>query len=323
MQFATPQNTKQPKVKALIHHNPVEGKDHILGGFGPSWEIVLPKGNWLEFAWDNPEIQVVLDGDTYWCVTYSHNSAWRFVWKAQYKEDFNVSERLLAIGSGTKLGQGNSKYAVAEWARKNGFVMQADCPTPNTIRECYSSLDKAVLAKGQENLKTVEIAYKYLKNNAIETIIEGLQYSPVQVDVQSYSYNDKGYIDNNGGSYIHEVILVGDMGDFWAVWDSENSQWLKYDKSYKFGYPMIHSLKKKTMGKYYKAKNSPAIYALDLETATLVPFSDGYVQGGKFLKTVFGVTNYSDLPRVKNSKGEDWDVLPFPVADWKLTSEKI
>jgi hypothetical protein len=295
MNFATPENTRQ-QVGGLIHE-PIQEHDHILGGLlGDVWEVVLPSGKWYSEVLvntpmkDNPEIQVVSDGDLYWCVTFSNNSTKRLVWAKKYGGDFNNSERYLAIGSGTIRGRGNSKKGVAEWARKNGFVYQAECPTPNTLDEAYNPLTQDIITKGRENTKIVSFGYKYISNNSVKSIQDGLKYSPVQVDVQPYTYNSKGYVINNGSGYVHEVTILEDMGDFWAVWDSEQRQFLKYDKSYQFGSPMIHSVTKSNLtdeinkyeGKQVKASKS-GIYLI--QEGKKRPYPDKlifYADGGLY-----------------------------------------
>lgn len=279
MQFAAPSEIKQP-VGGLIIQEPLE-QDHILGGFGPKWEEILPTGRWLDFAWEDPEIQVVEDGDTFWCVIFSHNSIWRFIHRKRYTDDFNCSERYPAIGSGTIRGRGNSKRNVAEWARLNGFRLQAECPTPRTLDECYAPLTDEDKVAGKKNLNLYEVGYKFLPGNKEIHLKAGLKFSPVQVDVEPYAFNAQGFIVNSGQGYIHEVALVQDMEGFWAIWDSESKQWLKFDKSYEFGTPMIHSLKKKFMLKMKQVGS--AIYYQGLVDGLWHP-----VESGELFKDLLG-----------------------------------
>ncbi len=308
IQFATPETIKSIKNPHPIPQDRTVS-DHVLGGPGPTWEPILKEGKWLDFLWADPEIQRVDDGDLYWCVTFSHNSAWRFIWRVRYQgEDFNTSERFPAIGAGTQRGRGIGKSALMEWCRQNGFVLQADCPTPNTLDAAYAPLDKALFAKGKANLNTVEIGYKYLENNSEAVIKAGLAFSPVQVDVQNYSFNAQGYIINNTANpdYVHENLVAQDMGGFWASWDSENKQWLKYDKSYRFGSPTIHSIKKK-VPMLYKKNGQRAIAVKMWNEPALIAFSDGVLAGGDTFKSLFGVSDYSQLPR------QDVEEWPFPI----------
>jgi hypothetical protein len=64
----------------------------------------------------------------------------------------------------------------------------------------------------------------------------------------------------------------------------------------------------------YKKIGEPAIYALNTEDNVLVPFADGVVMGGKLFKTLYGTTNYSDLPR------ENVTELPYPIAPYQFTT---
>lgn len=254
--FADASTVIQPTNTVALVNEQKEG-DHVLGGLlGPVWDKVLPGGNWLSTDWAVQEIQRVSDGDTYWCVTYSHNNNHRAIWKVQYSEDINFSERFPAIGAGTVRGYGIGKQALAEWVRTHGWLLQADCPTPNTLDLCYKPLLATDLYAGASNLKTTVIGYKYLGDASIASIKAGLEYSPVQVDVQNYTFNAKGYVVNTpGGAYVHEVDIWAIVDDYIVVKDSENNQFLKYDLSFIFGSPMIHSIKKADM--------TPAIKALE------------------------------------------------------------
>ncbi len=318
IQFATPETIKQIKNTTPLVLEAVKETDHILGASGPEWEKVLPTRNWLDFAWSNPEIQVVSDGDLFWCVKFSHGSAHRFVWRVRYNgEDFDTSERFGAIGAGTKRGVGVGMVALAEWCRKNGFLMQKECPTPNTLDEAYADLDKALFTKALENTARVEVLYKQLPDASVASILDGLQYSPVQVAVQQYAWNSKGYIINNEQrpSYIHAVDIVQDMikdmGDFWAIWDSENKQWLPYDKSFRFVCPIIHSVKKKIMNNRYKIAGHSAVFQLDPIGKNLVPYGSGRVyktiQDSSDYKGVIEVANLAALEKIA------------PLADWIIT----
>ena len=72
----------------------------------------------------------------------------------------------------------------------------------------------------------------------------------------------------------------------------------------------------------FKKKTSPAIYALNSEDGVLIPFSDGIITGGKLFKSLYGVLNIGMIPRVKDALGNDWDELPYPVAEYGFKTIK-
>lgn len=315
--FATKETIKQPQGGLILLDQKPE--DHILGGFGvftgPAWEA-FPDNHWTPFA-PVAEMQRNRFGDVYGCVSFSRNSNLEFFNKRKYGEELNISDRLLVVGSGTIPGQGNGVATVAEWGRTHGFVREEECPygPDMTIEEYYKPLTNELLVQAKKYLNLYEFGYKWLKDNKPTTLLTGLYFSPVQVSVEPYAYNNAGYIINSGQGYTHEVdIFDYEEGKCWWVFDSENLQFIKFDWNYQFSGPMIHNLTKKLMPKLYKQVGHPAIYSLDTETNTLVPFADGAVSGGKFFKTVYGVEDYKQLPIISV------ETLPYPVASWALTS---
>lgn len=181
--FATPETLKQPKGGLIIQEVPGP-KDHILGGpVGPAWEVLVVDGHWTKKPL--PELQRNRHGDTFMCVSFSLNSDHEFIHLVRYNEEINKSDMFLGKGSGTIRGRGNSKSTVAEWNRLNGFVWEQEYPyTPETtLDQAYASLSGELLAKGKKNLDFYDFGYKWLPGNTQAQILEGLKYSPVQVDV--------------------------------------------------------------------------------------------------------------------------------------------
>lgn len=310
--FATIDKVIHPKGGLIVE--PPQEQDHILGASGPDFGVLVEDGQWGEYA-PEPELQRNSSGDTYMCVSFSNNNISEFLIYKQYGELVNWSDIFLGKGSGTVRGRGNSKRTVAEWKRLNGYVLETDYPytSTTTVDQAYAPLSATLLKKGISNLNFFTFNYKWLPDNSVQSLLNGLKLSPIQVDVEPYNFNDKGYISNSGAGYTHEVAIFGyESGKCWYVFDSESSQFLKFDWSYKFGSPMIHSVKKKVMTKLYKKNGSPAIYFLNPQSSTLVPYSDGVVPGGELFKIFFGDYSLAPIERV--------DELPFPVASYSITT---
>ena len=313
MQFVNEQTIKYPK-KGLIFQD-VKETDNILGGIkGLEWTRVNVGGHWRDYQ-PVSELQRNSLGDVYGCVSFSNNSSHEFIHKKQYGEEINMSDRYLVVGSGTVPYQGNYKLTVAQWKQKNYWVDEKDWPygPKMSVEEYYNNgkVPPELLEKGKQKTNLYQINFQYLKDNSVKSLKDGLEFSPVQVDVQNYSFNSKGYIQNIKGDYIHEVIIFDyEEGECWWVFDSENEQYIKFDWNYKFTTPMIHYLKKKFMPKLYKVNGQPAIYFLNPEDGRLVPFSDGKIAGGSLFKIFFG--DYSNVSIIKVDK------LPYPVADYSI-----
>jgi len=309
MQFADPQNIKQPKGGLILEER--DERDHILGA-AVSWPIINRSGQWRDFA-PVPELQRNKHGDVYGCVSFSYNSIHEFLHKKLYNTEINFSDRFTVVGSGTIPYRGNGKRTVAEWGRKNGWVEEARWPYTSemTVDEYYNNgkISQEILDEGKQNSRKLEKGYQWLPNNSIESIMDGLTRSPVQVDVEKYQFNSKGNIINSNSGNIHEVAIFGYRNDYWEVWDSENLQFIKIDFDYKFGNPMIHSLKKKIMFEIYKKKGEPALYRLNQKDGLLVPFSDGVIPGGDLFKTLYVDYFFKEV-----------DELPYPIAPYSITT---
>lgn len=320
--FATPETIKQPS-GGLIVEKPLE-QDHVLGATETAiqWERLVPDGHWQDYQ-PVSERQSSKYGNTFGCVGFSLNSNHEFIHRKRYNEEINKSDRLTVVGSGTEPGRGNSKRTVAEWSRKNGWVEEWRWPFDfeMTIEKYYNGgiVPPELLALALKKLAQYETGYQWLPDNRLETILDGLQFSPVQVDVEAYMFNSRGYVINSGRGYTHEIDVFDHEGTdcLWG-YDSERDQYVKIDRSYNFGYPMIHHFKKKFMTlKLYKKIGAPAIYVKHWSQNLLIPFTSGYVPGGDLFKSLYGVEKYSDLER------EDVEELPFPVASYGITTSGL
>lgn len=308
MQFADPQNIKQPCGGLILEDR--DERDHILGA-AEEWEIINKKKRWRDFM---PvfELQKNRRGDVWGCVGFSYNSAHEFIHIKRYGKEINKNDRFIVVGSGTIPNRGNGKRAVAEWGRKSFWIDEPIWPYTEdmTIEEYYNDgivpqefIDQAILLKS-----SYELQYQWLPGNTQKHILDGLQFSPVQVDVERYSFNNKGYIINTQTGFYHEVLIFDfEEDECWWVFDSETNQVLKFDWNYNFGSPMIHSLKKKNMTKIYKKKGQPALYFLNPKDEKLVSFSDGVISGGELFKTLFAEYYF-----------DEYDELPYPIADYSI-----
>ena len=247
--FATPETIIQPKSKSLIVEAPLKEQDHVLGGpiGGPEFSIQQPDGHWAPYS-PEPELQRNDLGDLFMCVSFSKLNACEFIIKKLYGDIVNFSDLYLGVGSGTIPGRGNGKRTVAEWMRLHGAVLEGELAFTEkmTQKEAYKPLTSELLAKGKKMLDVYQFPYKWLADNAPKTILDGLKYSPVQVDVlASYPTNKDGYVvwDKNNPTYAHEVIIFDyELNKCWYVFDSESQQFLKFAWSYPMGMPMIHAV---------------------------------------------------------------------------------
>lgn len=313
--FATKKTLKQPSAQGLVIEAP-QAKDHILGAAGelggPAFEILVPDGQWAPYMPES-ELQRNDFGDTFMCVSFSLNNTHEALLKRLYDEIINKSDLFLGVGSGTVRGRGNSKRAVADFNRLNGFVLEGDYPylRSTTLDDAYKPLTRALLEKGKKSLDIFDFGYKWLADNGYVSIKDGLKYSPVQVDVSgSYKMDRNGHVvwDRNNEAYTHEVIIFGfEEGKCWHVFDSETEQFLKFTWFYPFGSPMIHSVKKNMKIQLFKKAGQAGIAIKHVSEPSMIVFSGGSVSGDALFKSLYGIKDFKELPITEVA---EW---PFPV----------
>src|SRR6185436_13700780 len=102
--------------------------------------------------------------DTWACSNFSTCHAIESQIKVQTGKIINISERFLAIMSGTVPGQGNYIQRVFATVEKYGWLEDADCPQPQgswTNAEYYNfPITPELLAKAKKNTEDWIIDYK-------------------------------------------------------------------------------------------------------------------------------------------------------------------
>jgi hypothetical protein len=243
--------------------------------------------------------------------------------KRVYGFDLDWDDRDLVVTSGTKPGQGNGIKKVADTARTQGLLKDKGDISPDMTESEYYNWQRTNVdleeAKSFRDLH--QLGYEWLPTcnfgqtySSPEQMMEALLYSPIQVCVDgNYQYNENGTIGRLL-NWSHEVVIVGYVkGEYWLVYDSESlgGKLLKFEWTYKFGYPICHSITNVNM-QIFKKKGSPAIYFLNPADKLLVPYADGVVTGGEMFKILFGDYKYAPIQTV--------DELPYPVAPYSMTT---
>ncbi len=241
----------------------------------------------------------------------------------------NFSGRWLAKMSNTIPGRGNSMKNVADTVRKYGLVGEKVWPKLENMgqSEYYKEIPQDIQDLGKEFLEYFEFGYEALdtvdfqkpySSNAV--IAEALLYSPLWVCVDGrYDWEDgevglgKALVYNHAATYVDQEGTHPNF-DHW-VFDTYEPFLKKFIPDYKFGFIKSIHLLLKPMPELYKKKGEPAIYALNKEDGVLVPFADGVVFGGKLFKTLYGVEDYRDVPRL------DVDELPYPIASYSFLTQ--
>lgn len=317
IKFATEETIKQPK-GALILEEP-KAEDWVLGGLGDQklGASILKGGHWAPFVPAISEIQTAADGDTYGCTCFSDNNIDETLCIFQYKEEINISDRDVTVGSGTKRGVGNTMTAAPEFKRKNSFLLEDEMPFPRTM-----TLDEFYATKRTFEQKQVAESrllkysgnYFWVRDLSQKGLLSAIETSPLKVAIEgAYYFDENGRIKNAGGPYSHAVMVFdylldaqGNVTEWWVM-DSENSQYIRLRGDYKFGAVMVKTFQKKNTK--FKVSGNPLVLQLDPVSRTLVPYLSGTVY--KVLNGTIDYQGITEVPTVKD--------LPYPLANWAIT----
>lgn len=191
---------------------PLEEKQRDYVGIGADQEVLCPDGQWDAYK-PTYETQFIKYADTYACVSYSACNTIEFLYKRKYGIEINLSDRFLAILSGTKCYLGNWLQKVADTLRHNGFLYENEFPAPAEIRKCedfYIPLTEDQINLAKSRLNEYEITYRWIPATE-EDIKNALRYAPLQVIIENgiHAVTCYGYVGNKAKIYDH-YLFYGD-----------------------------------------------------------------------------------------------------------------
>ena len=310
--------------------DPIEnaGKNWLFLGAEDIWEIVNAIGDWILYR-SNPEKQATRYFDPYNCVTISLMGKIEKVLNKMMAENpavrpildmlgligpdgkADVSERYVAVGSGTIPGKGNSQYAVYQFVKNNGIVGEKHCPShENMTQEEYFNIPNMAALKvlGKKLLEYILFEYKDV-GESNDDLREALKRSPLALVVGgAYLGEESGallYRNSGTPSYNHQLQGVRQdrnveiLGEKIPVIHKIEDSYEPFDKDYAGTYPFAYAkiirltLKKKvSMFRLAKTASSPAVFLLCEGSMTRFgvadsPDVDG-LTGGELLKKFSG-----------------------------------
>ena len=214
--------------------------------------------------------------------------------------NINISQRALAVMSGTVPGKGNSMYKVAETARKLGLVSEKFCPTLQGMTQWeFFNLPAGTYAQAKKFLELVNLYHEDLLDSATPDLFT---YGAVQSAV-STPYNFSGGVVQPPSyyNYNHAITWYG-LDEFKRVCDSYPEFFKKFALGYAMRSPkIIYASRKKKTFAYPLIQFSGGIYVL----------AKSGVFAGKYLgfnnpdvyKAIYG--EYKDVKRVLVSQLPD------------------
>jgi hypothetical protein len=207
--------------------DPIQPEDFLLGSdqsLGAKYgaDVYLNEtGDWTRYA-PSTEDQSTKNGDTYACVSFGTTNAIEMIARARgFNDSLNLSDRFLAVMSGTEPGKGNSPKNVADFLKPRPLtrdwywtVNEKDWPDVNTVEEFYyhppTHLKQLATALGAE----FEFSYQYVPNNP-SSIKAALRISPVCIAVTAWVEKDGVYVRGNfSENHWTTIIKVLDNGNY-------------------------------------------------------------------------------------------------------------
>lgn len=223
---------------------PRKKTDYIFSGVTKVFKglPVNPSGDWRDYLVEK-EGQVFDGKDTYSCASMATLNCAEVLMNYLQKT-INYSDRFVSIGSGTKVGIGNSPTAVADFIRHKGCITESSLPQSvcRTVEEFYqpNPLTPPLLKEAEETfLNHYTFQYEQLDSTDLTTLREALKYSPLPVSVVAWYQDGEEYFRPEGARDNHLVCLVYiDEEGHPFVFDSDLGQekLKKLHKDYFFGY---------------------------------------------------------------------------------------
>ncbi len=266
--------------------------------------------------------------DSFCCEVHAHLNGTAINHKAAFGTSLiPPSYRYTSLKCGVIPNVGTSDYAVEQSIINDGLVPESACVSNSdtmTSQQYFSKLDPALdLLEYFKKFYTVIYppapTYDGVSSNRI-TLYNISLYSVLLASVDgNYQFDSEGRICRSSQADSHKIIVLklsnnGATFDLWL--DSENpGGFVKADPNYDYHYVKFIYLKKKYTPMLYKLNGSPAIYCKHWSENLLIPFSDGSLAGGDVFKSLYGITDYSQL------QINHVDTLPYPIATYSFITK--
>lgn len=230
---------------------PVLPEHYVQGGYSKleqgarlgskAWARVLP----------DAEIQRRGAFDSKNCTGYATAAAIRILMRAQYGEDFNPSERVIAILAGTN-EHGNGLHRVAETVRKQGLAPEELLPFTDDItsfKKYYAAPPKESILRALAEWRAKwRFGHEWVfvmgsLEEKAERMCAALETSPIVVSCLAWIEKNGLYIKKPGTPDTHVAVVYGyEPGQYWEVLDSYDNTHKRLAWDYDFGQAKRYTL---------------------------------------------------------------------------------
>jgi len=282
-------------------------EDWVLGGTSQARKVILSRERDYTRFLPTREYQSKAGYDTYSCVCFSGLNVIEMIFKAQYGQDINFSDRAIASLIPVKPWSGTTYYAFWDAVRDYGLVLETEYPwtTENTPNEYLVKPPQAVLDKGKLFNQSYEIEHEWVGTNGVnpEHIYEALQFAPVQASVNAEAtWTGQRVVGNQN----HSITIVKAVYKrSFTILDHYERETYEVPWNFYFGSAKLASVLKKKQIPLIQIWQDPKLYALFGTVACWIPNEKAW-QYGVGLGIWSDITVYSkDTFNKRFTIGED------------------
>lgn len=237
-----------------------EPLDYVLGAENQALKIILSEDR--DYSDYLPPHETQIRGfDSYACVSFSANNNLEILYKRQYGEGIDWSDRYTASMSDTRPGYGNTFKRVADSIRHNGLVLEEEYSWGGKNGyEYVEKPNKDIIEKGKAQLMKFDIEYEWIDWGGCDPdkLYDALLYGPLQVSV-SAAATRTGKRDTNINHAV--TIYKAVKGKEFYILDHYRHTYAVPWNFY-FGSAMRFSMLKKKMIPLVMVVGAPEIYAI-------------------------------------------------------------
>lgn len=298
-------------------------------------KIIVSDGQWLRFA-PTHEKQLSRHFDTMACVTFSALNCLEMLWKQQYGDEMNWSDRYIAKLSDTTR-RGNWLYRVADTIRSFGLIPESNYPYPRTQDgfdwdDYYVDISDDLKNLGKVFLNKVEVNYEWVNISNIEDRKKALQRSPLQVTglyASMQNADENGIIQNRDYRSNHAFVLVGyDDLRYWYILDTYNNQikkiaWdynldmhaIRYSITKKIDMPEKVQIKNNTLVQLVEGEGGFGFY-LDGEIIIPTPVTNDLSRGSELDQKIRNLKESIAISNTDRMRNKDQNTIALTQAQW-------
>ena len=212
-------------LKKFTGFNPTE-IDETQWQLGGTTEISgspLTDGHWIRTNFVPRGERQIKGFDVFGCVTFSYLNALEILYHRIKGKVINFSDRWLYIISGTT-ENGNNQQTVAEAARKNGLINEADLPCVGNSQEEYADpkiITDELREKAKEFLIETIPLHDWIPSDK-HGLLNALGWSPLSIAVEAWYRDENGYYFSPQNTLPNHATTLIDfsLNDYFLILDS-------------------------------------------------------------------------------------------------------